>query len=54
MEVRFLQGFLDLESGDGQRSDHFESEETDDVDRVVVGSEVEVGGEVEEFAEPFG
>lgn len=43
MEVGFFQRFFHLQPRDGQRSDHFKGEETNDVDRVVVGAEVEVG-----------
>ena len=50
-EVRVLEGLLDLEAGDGERADHLEGEEADDVDGVVAGLEVESGGEVEELLE---
>lgn len=36
-KVRLLERLFDVERGDGQRADHLEGEEADDVGRVVVG-----------------
>ena len=52
--VRVFERLLDLEAGDGQRADHLEREEADDVDGVVAGLEVERGGKVEELFEALG
>ena len=49
--VRVLEGLLDLEAGDGERADHLEGEEANNVDGVVAGLEVKRGREVEELLE---
>jgi len=49
--VRVLEGLFDGEACEGEGADHLEGEEADDIDGVVAGFEVEVRGEVEEFAE---
>jgi hypothetical protein len=49
-----FEGFLDGETGECEGAHHFEGEEADDVDCVVVGFEIELRREVEEVAEAFG
>ena len=51
--VGVLEGLLDLEACQGERANHFKSQETDDINGVVVGFEVQRGWKVEEFAETF-
>jgi hypothetical protein len=53
-EQSFLERLLDGEAGEGQRADHLEGKEADDVDGVVVLFEVKVGGKVEEISEALG
>lgn len=53
-EVGLFEGFFHVEACECEGADHFEGEEANDVDCVVVSFEVEVWGEVEEVAEAFG
>lgn len=53
-QVRFFERLLYFQGGDGKRPDHFESEEPDDVDGVIIGLKVEMRWEVQEFSESLG
>lgn len=53
-QVRLFEGLLYFQGGDGKRPDHFEGEEADDVDCVIVRLEVEMRREVQEFSKTLG
>ena len=53
-EVRFLQCLFDVQRCDRERADHLESEEADNVGGIVVGFEIEMRGQIQEFPEALG
>ena len=53
-KVGLLQRLFDVQRCYRERADHLESEETDNVGGIVVGFEVEMGGQVQEFPETLG
>jgi hypothetical protein len=53
-KVRLLQRLFDVQRCDRERADHLEREEADDVGSIVVGFEIEMRGQVQEFPKALG
>lgn len=53
-KVRLLQRLFDVQRCNRERADHLESKEADNVGGIVVGFEIEMRGQVQEFPEAFG
>ena len=53
-KVGLLQRLFDVQCCDCERADHLEGEEADNVGGIVVGFEVEMSGQVQEFPEALG
>jgi hypothetical protein len=52
-QMRFLERSFDVQTCQGERANHLEREEADDVDRVVVGFQIQMRRQVQEISEPF-
>ena len=53
-KVGLLQRLFDIQRCDRERADHLEGEEADNVGGIVVGFEVEMSRQVQEFPEALG